>query len=74
MIPLSDLVTVQPRSELYDTIQEMTQDGYNQLPVVEAGQIQGMLTREDVITYLQKLQTRPTQHKSVFGDEGYHES
>jgi signal-transduction protein with cAMP-binding, CBS, and nucleotidyltransferase domain len=44
----------------------MTRDGYNQLPVVDAGQIQGMLTREDVITFLQKLQTNQMQHKPVF--------
>ncbi len=57
MIPLYRLVTVQSQDELYDALEEMTQDGYNQMPVIDVGQIQGMLTREDVITYLKKLQT-----------------
>ncbi len=57
MVPLSRLVTVQSRSELYDALEEMSQDGYNQLPVVDTWQIQGMLTREDVITYMKELQT-----------------
>ncbi len=74
MIPLSGLVTVQPKNELYDAIEEMARDGYNQLPVVETGEIRGMLTREDVITYLQKLQTNRMQHSSFFEDEGQHGS
>jgi len=33
----------------------MDRDGVNQLPVMEDGQIQGMLSREDVVSYLRTL-------------------
>jgi signal-transduction protein with cAMP-binding, CBS, and nucleotidyltransferase domain len=37
-------------------MEEMDRDGVNQLPVMTDGQIVGMLTREDVISYLRTLQ------------------
>jgi signal-transduction protein with cAMP-binding, CBS, and nucleotidyltransferase domain len=33
----------------------MDRDGVNQLPVMVDGQIQGMLSREDVVSYLRTL-------------------
>jgi signal-transduction protein with cAMP-binding, CBS, and nucleotidyltransferase domain len=33
----------------------MDRDGVNQLPVMTDGQIQGMISREDVISYLRTL-------------------
>jgi signal-transduction protein with cAMP-binding, CBS, and nucleotidyltransferase domain len=33
----------------------MDGDGVNQLPVMTDGQIQGMLSREDVVSYLRTL-------------------
>ncbi|HVP20284.1 MAG TPA: CBS domain-containing protein, partial [Anaerolineaceae bacterium] len=56
MIPVSKWKQINLDTGLWDAIQEMDQDGVNQLPVMEASQIQGMLTREDVISYLRKLQ------------------
>ena len=56
MIPASKLKQTGLDTELWDAIEEMDRDGVNQLPVMEAGQIQGVLTREDVISYLRKLQ------------------
>jgi CBS domain-containing protein len=47
---------VQPDAELWVALEEMDRDGVNQLPVMADGQIQGMLSREDVITYLRTLQ------------------
>jgi Zn-dependent protease len=63
MIPLSRLITTQPATELYEALQEMDRDGVNQLPVIEGDQIQGILTREDVISYLRRLQTSPMRPK-----------
>lgn len=57
MIPLSSLITTQPDSDLFEATEEMDRDGVNQLPVVETGQIQGILSRADVISYLRKVQT-----------------
>ncbi len=65
MIPVSRLITTQPSAELFAAIQEMDRDGFNQLPVVEAGQIQGMLTREDVISYLRRLQMNEMKPRPV---------
>jgi signal-transduction protein with cAMP-binding, CBS, and nucleotidyltransferase domain len=56
MIPVSKLKQTGLETELWNAIEEMDRDGVNQLPVMDAGQIQGVLTREDVISYLRKLQ------------------
>jgi Zn-dependent protease len=56
MIPASQLKQIRLDTELWDAIEEMDRDGVNQLPVLAVGRIQGMLTREDIISYLRKLQ------------------
>jgi Zn-dependent protease/CBS domain-containing protein len=56
MIPTEQLKQIGPNTELWGAIEEMDRDGVNQLPVMEAGQMQGMLTREDIISYLRRLQ------------------
>ena len=38
----------------------LDQDGVNQLPVITGGEIQGMLTREDIISFLSRLQKENT--------------
>lgn len=56
MIPITQLKRIQPDTELWAAMEEMDRDGVNQLPVMTDGQIQGMLSREDVISYLRTLQ------------------
>jgi len=56
MIPIEQTKRVQPDAELQTALEEMSSDGVNQLPVMVDGKIQGMLSREDVITYLRTLQ------------------
>jgi Zn-dependent protease len=56
MIPLDQMKQTTPQSELMSAIQDMDRDGVNQLPVVQDGRIVGMLSREDVIDYLRRLQ------------------
>ncbi len=46
---------VRPDTELWAALEEMDRDGVNQLPVMVDGQIQGMLSREDVVGYLRTL-------------------
>lgn len=53
MIPTSSWKEIGLETELWDAIAEMDRDGVNQLPVMNAGQIEGMLTREDIISFLQ---------------------
>ncbi len=55
MIPAGQLKTIQPNAELSDALGEMDRDGVNQLPVLEDGQIQGVLGRDDVIGLLRNL-------------------
>ena len=45
-----------PKVGLEQALAQMGADGVNQLPVMENGQIEGMLSREDIINYLQMLQ------------------
>jgi Zn-dependent protease/CBS domain-containing protein len=56
MIPIEQAKRVRPNTELWAALEDMDRDGVNQLPVMVDGQIQGMLSREDVITFLRTLQ------------------
>lgn len=55
MVPLAALKQIHLNTGLWEALEEMDRDGVNQLPVMEAGQVQGMLTREDLISYLRSL-------------------
>jgi Zn-dependent protease len=56
MIPIERTKRVQPDTGLWAALEEMDRDGVNQLPVMVDGQIQGMLSREDVIGFLRTLE------------------
>jgi Zn-dependent protease/CBS domain-containing protein len=56
MTPVVDLKRIQPDTEMWTAVQEMDRNGVNQLPVMTNGHVKGMLTREDVISYLRTLQ------------------
>ena len=55
MIPIEQTKRVKPDEELWTALEEMDRDGVNQLPVMVDGQIQGMLSREDIISSLRTL-------------------
>jgi Zn-dependent protease len=55
MIPAEEMKQVRPDTELWEALEEMSRDGVNQLPVMVDGQIQGMLSRGDIVSYLQTL-------------------
>jgi Zn-dependent protease/CBS domain-containing protein len=55
MIPIDQMDHVSPDSELWDALQKMDEEGVNQLPVMEDGELRGVLTRENVISFLQTL-------------------
>jgi CBS domain-containing protein len=55
MIPIEHTKRVRPDADLWAALEEMDRDGVNQLPVMTDGHIQGMLSREDVITFLRTL-------------------
>jgi CBS domain-containing protein len=56
MTPLTDLKLIRSQTEMWVAVQEMDRDGVNQLPVMSNGHIDGMLSREDIISYLRTLQ------------------
>lgn len=55
MVPCSQWKEIGLDTELWDAIEEMYRDGVNQLPVMTGSRIDGMLTREDIISYLRQL-------------------
>jgi Zn-dependent protease/CBS domain-containing protein len=56
MLPFELLKCVDPDAELWSALQNMDRDGVNQMPVVRAQQVVGMLRRDDAITFLRTLQ------------------
>ncbi len=55
MLPLADVKRIGPDAEIWDALQEMERDGVNQLPVTTDGQVVGMVSRGDIVSYLQRL-------------------
>jgi Zn-dependent protease/CBS domain-containing protein len=55
MISMEQVKRVRPDAELWSALEEMDRDGVNQLPVMTNGRIDGMLSREDVVSYLRTL-------------------
>jgi Zn-dependent protease/CBS domain-containing protein len=52
MMPVAGLKRVKPEDELWSALKEMDRDGVNQLPVMTGADMVGMLSRDDVISYL----------------------
>jgi Zn-dependent protease/CBS domain-containing protein len=52
MTPLEGLKKVGPDQELWAAMQNMTADGVNQLPVMEDGQLLGMLGRDNIVSFI----------------------
>lgn len=55
MIPLQKLATTQPDAILWSALEKMGRDGVNQLPVLDAHGVVGVLSREDIVHYLSGL-------------------
>jgi Zn-dependent protease/CBS domain-containing protein len=56
MLPLDKLKHITADTDLWAALQMMNRDGVNQLPVMSDSHMAGMLSREDVITFLGTLQ------------------
>jgi len=52
MLPWEQLKVIDPDAELSAALQEMDRDGVNQLPVTRDHHVIGILSREDVMTFL----------------------
>jgi CBS domain-containing protein len=55
MIPLEQLKRLDPDTELWAALQMMDRNGVNQLPVGRGHRVVGLLTREDVISFMRTL-------------------
>jgi len=55
LIPVAQMKRVQPDEDLWAALEKMDRDGVNQLPVMRDGEVLGMLSREDVVSYLRTL-------------------
>jgi len=61
MLPLEKLKCTDPDTELWSALQKMDRNGVNQLPVTRDHHVIGMLSREDVVSFLRTLQELGTQ-------------
>jgi len=52
MTPLAQLKVVRPDDGLWSAMQEMTEEGVNQLPVMEGGRLVGMLGRDNLVGFI----------------------
>ncbi len=56
MTPMDKVKVTRPDVGLVQVLEQMSNDGVNQMPVITDGQIEGMLRREDIVNYLHTLQ------------------
>ncbi len=52
MRPIEDLFTVRPETSAIEALEIIGREGVNQLPVVENGKLEGIISREQIINYL----------------------
>jgi Zn-dependent protease/predicted transcriptional regulator len=53
MRPIEEVRSVAPETPLKSALESMTRDDVNQLPVVSSGRLEGVLSRAEIISYLQ---------------------
>ena len=56
MVPMEQVKRIAPDADLWAALEEMDRDGVNQLPVTRDDHVVGMLSRDDVISFLRTLQ------------------
>jgi Zn-dependent protease len=66
MVPLARLATVRPEETALAALQRMQEGDYNQLPVLADGHMVGLLTRGDILHF---LQLRESLHVAPTGDD-----
>jgi Zn-dependent protease/CBS domain-containing protein len=61
MLPLNQLKSIDPDAELWTAFEKLDRDGVNQMPVTRNHRVVGMLSRDDVISFLRTLQDLETK-------------
>jgi len=54
MLPAEEMKQIHPDTPLWKAFTEMQQDGVNQMPVLEKGELVGLLTRENIFDFLNR--------------------
>jgi len=57
MVPSEKLISIPADAEVWTALEKMGRDGVNQLPVVSNGKIEGVLSRDGLLNFLQVLKT-----------------
>ena len=57
MMPLEQAHTIGPDDDLWKALSAMDSEGVNQLPVIERNEVIGMISRENLVSFLQRLST-----------------
>ncbi len=52
MTPLEEMKTVSPDDDLFTVMRQMTEEGVNQMPVVENDQLVGMIARDNLVGFI----------------------
>ncbi len=52
MTPLEEMKTVSPGDDLFTVMRQMTEEGVNQMPVVENDQLVGMIARDNLVGFI----------------------
>ncbi len=55
MVPADQMHQVRPEGALWEAVEKMEENGFNQLPVISEGKVMGILSRESVLTYLKTM-------------------
>lgn len=55
MIPLERVITIPASAELWMALEKMGRNGVNQIPVVDDGNVVGLLSRDDIVEYMHTL-------------------
>jgi CBS domain-containing protein len=59
MTPREELITAEPETDLDTVLQLMSEKDFHQIPVLQGGRVVGLLTRGQVIRFLQLRQSLP---------------
>lgn len=65
MVPADKMHQVQKNTNLWEALQKMDQDGVNQQPVLENGELQGILSRDGIISFLRSHQPQAQSAHSL---------
>ena len=60
MTPADALITVEPEEEVHEALNKLRQRDVGQIPVVDNGELVGLLRRQDIVRYLQLQSDRET--------------